>query len=59
MKWIVELRPAKEGVRYYSSRGKGVTLEKSKAKFFSSKKEAEDKAKECTLWPEAKVIPVE
>jgi hypothetical protein len=58
MNWIIQLRSHHEGERYYTSRGKGVTYEKSKAKVFSTQKEAEDKAKECTLWPDAKATPL-
>ena len=56
MSWVIQLRPAKDGVRYYTSRGKKVTLELEKAKRFATKKEAETTMATGTQWPARKVI---
>lgn len=56
MIWIIQLRPAKDGARFFTSRGKGVTLDQNKAKQFSDKEEAERKMAECTLWPARKIV---
>lgn len=58
MGWIVQLRSPRFGARYYMARGKGVTLERSKAKVFATKEEAAAKAKECDLWRGAKAVPL-
>ena len=55
--WIIQLRAPKDGVRYFMLRGKGVTLDREKAKVFPSKEEAEKKMAICTLWPARKLIP--
>lgn len=58
MSWIIQLRDPKDGARYFSSHGKGVTTDLSKVKIFSDKNEAENKMEECTLWEDRKLILV-
>ncbi len=56
MKYIIMLQSPEHGVRFFTRRGKGVTFVREKATAFKSRDEARDMAKQCDLWPDAKVI---
>ena len=57
--WIIELRAPDKGQRYFTRRGRGVTLDIDKATRFASRAVAEDQLAKCTLWPERRVLPLE